>query len=81
MGVMMEETMNMSKLDITRDRSRFNDGGTRNDDTTFVRPVTPLRASLLPSDQSKPERQKIVKGEEHEYRYAFQSRPKIGNAF
>lgn len=78
---MMEETMNMSKLDITRDRSRLQDGGTKNDDTTFVRPVTPLRASLLPSDNNKPERQKIVKGDEQEYSYAFQSRPKVRNGY
>lgn len=41
----MEETMNMSKLDITRDRSRQGNDHLKNEDTTFIRPATPLRIS------------------------------------
>jgi len=37
--------MNMSKLDITRDRSRHGGDNNRHDDTTFIRPATPLRVS------------------------------------
>ena len=42
----MEETMNMSKLDLTRERSRIDDRS-RNDETSFMRPATPLKNSQI----------------------------------
>ena len=99
----MEETMNMSKLDITRDRSRQGNDPNKNDDTTFIRPATPLRISNVGDSMNKtsytsksrnlPSRnghsgngqEKVLQGvhkkEEHEYQYAFQSRPRIVNDF
>lgn len=95
--------MNMSKLDITRDRSRQGNDQMKNEDTTFIRPATPLRisnvilfdfkTSFMSKSRNLPSRnglsshtndkvlQGVHKKEEHEYKYAFQSRPKIVNEF
>ena len=45
-GVIMEETMNMSKLDLTREKSRIEDRS-RNDETSLMRPATPLKNSQV----------------------------------
>ena len=42
----MEETMNMSKLDLTREKSRIEDRS-RNDETYLMRPATPLKNSQV----------------------------------
>lgn len=42
----MEGTMNMSRLDITREKSRIEDRS-RNDETSFMRPATPLKTSQV----------------------------------
>lgn len=39
-GVIMEETMNMSKLDLTREKSRLEDKS-KNDESYLMRPATP----------------------------------------
>ena len=47
----MEETMNMSKLDLTRERSR-------NDETSFMRPATPLKNSQVINSVNKNQKNK-----------------------
>lgn len=48
----MEDTMNMSRLDITRDRSRHGQDN-KADDTTFIRPATPMRVSNVRTAHSQ----------------------------
>ena len=43
---MGETTMNISRLDITREKSRLEDRS-RNDETSFMRPATPLKTSQI----------------------------------
>lgn len=58
-GVIMEETMNMSKLDLTRERSR-------NDETSFMRPATPLKNSQISSASRTTGRRLQGLGQQHQ---------------
>lgn len=70
-STIMEETINVSKLEFTR-------GGSRKRDYEFPRPSTPIRQQLAQNEKKLKPENILTKEQFQEEAQAFLSRPKVG---